>query len=148
MVVVVVVVVLFLVCGLVACVGCCCCILPLLFCCGSSICFLSMPSVLQSLPRISFRISFRICSCSTAFASVLCAMPPAFLFLRRALLTVSNQLQSQNDLSSFVMCLLCSSLFVFCLYAALNVASSSRCVKCGSSCVYLRSTMNVAESLY
>ena len=63
------------------------------------------------------------------------------------LLTVSNQLQSLNDLSSSVVCLLRSSLFVLCLYADLNVESSSRCVRCGSSCVFLRSYMNFAESL-
>ena len=97
----------------------------------------------QSLPSISLSI----CSCSVACASVLCAIPSAFLFLLCIVLTVSNQLQSLNVLSSFVMFLLCSSLFVFCLYADLNVASSSKCVRCGSSCVLLMLSSSFADSL-
>ena len=91
--------------------------------------------------------SLRICSCSVAFASVLCAMPPVFLFQLCVVFTVSNQLQSLNVLSSSVMCLPCSSLFVFCLYADLKVASSSMCVMCGSSLVFLIWSMVFADSL-
>ena len=102
-----------------------------------------MLSMFQSRPRISLRI----CSCSVACASVLCAMPSAFLFLLCVVFTVSNQLQSLNVLSSFVMFQPCSSLFVFCLYADLNVASSSMCVVCGNSFVFLISSMSSADSL-
>ena len=71
-VVMVVVVVVFLVCGLVSCFGCCSILLPFpaMF---HPFVFVHM---FQSLPRMSLRM----CSCSVAFASVLCAMPSAFSF--------------------------------------------------------------------
>ena len=74
-------------------------------------------------------------------------MPSVFLFLLCVVLTVSNQLRSLNVLSSFVMFLSCSSLFVVCLCADLNVASSSMCVRRGSLRVVLMSSSVVADSL-
>ena len=140
-VVVVVVVVLSLVCGLVACLVCCS--IPLPFVCSvSSISF--CPCFLCS----SLFLGCRWGCVRVLLLSVLCAMPSAFLFLVCVVLTVSNQLQSLNVLSSFVMFLSCSSLFVFCLCADLNVASSSMCVRCGSLCVFLMLSSVVADSLW